>query len=90
VCTGCHRPDFAGGPLSGIPDAPPAPAPNLTPGGPLVSWTRDDFARALRTGRTPHGRTLAAEWMPRTSLGQATDEEVDAMWLYLKSLPPVD
>jgi cytochrome c553 len=88
VCSGCHHSDFSGGPLSGIPDAPPAP--NLTPAGRLSAWTRDDFATALRTGRTPDGRTLDQAWMPLSSLGQATDEEIDAMWLYLKSLPPVE
>ena len=60
---------------------------NLTPGGDLGKWTEADFIQALRTGETPEGRRLDNEKMPWRSIGQLTDDELGALWLYLQSLP---
>ena len=86
TCTGCHGAGLSGGP---IPGAPPdaLPAPNLTPGGNLTGWTEADFVRTMRTGVTPSGHNLDAEQMPWPMLGQMTDDELKAVWLYLQSLP---
>jgi hypothetical protein len=59
---------------------------NLTPGGELAGWTQADFITTLRTGVTPGGRVLSDE-MPWTYVGQMTDDELEAIWLYLQSLP---
>lgn len=77
-CKSCHSPDFTGG------HGPPPGAANLTPIG-IGHWTRDDFVRTLRTGRTPDQRTLS-ESMPR-ALGNLTDDELEAIWAYLQTLP---
>lgn len=88
LCSLCHGPSFSGGPIPGTPPDDP-PALNLTPGGELAGWTFEDFLTAMRTGVTPGGRQLRDEYMPyETLFGDMTDEEWEAIWLYLQTLPP--
>jgi len=82
-CTGCHYPNLAGGP-SLEPGAPPAA--NLTPAA-LGDWTEADFARALRDGVRPDGVKIK-EFMPVQFTKLMTDEEIRAVYLYLKTVPP--
>lgn len=83
VCAVCHGADLAGGvePGSGL---------NLTQGGELGTWTEEDFIHTLRTGVKPDGTKLDPMMMPYPLIGQMTDEELRAVWLYLSSLPPVE
>ncbi|MFN7941939.1 MAG: cytochrome c [Thermoanaerobaculia bacterium] len=85
-CAGCHAEDFAGRAEPIAPDSPP-PA-NLTPdpNEGLGKWGRDDFARALRTGKRPDG-TEIDEFMPWRAYSGFTDSEVDDLWAFLQSLP---
>lgn len=88
VCTGCHGPALAGGPIvGGDPSWPPAA--NLTPGPDgLAGWTKADFLHALRDGVAKDGRPLAPPMDGITRYGKAmTDAEVDALWGYLQSVP---
>jgi mono/diheme cytochrome c family protein len=88
ICTECH-----GANLNGAPFGPPGqevPTPNLTPGGELAAWSEEDFFTTLRTGLTPSGRKLNEEQMPWKAFGQMTDEELHAVWLYLRSLPALE
>lgn len=88
VCMDCHRKDLSGGPIPGsLPGEPPAA--NLTPGGNLAHWTYEGFANTLRTGVTPDGKVLDPSVMPWTVALEMTDTELEAMWVYLNSLPPV-
>ncbi|MBO0931785.1 c-type cytochrome [Fibrella aquatilis] len=82
-CRGCHRPDLAGGPMQ-APGAPPAP--NLTPTH-IGTWSEADFVRIMRTGIRPNGTALHAI-MPWPIYRNLTDNELHAIWLYLKSVPP--
>lgn len=87
-CAGCHGANFAGGPIPGTPPEWPAAA-NLTPhASGLAAWQEADFVRALRTGRRPDGRELQPQYMPWKNFGQFTDDELAAIWMYLRSLPP--
>ena len=86
TCIGCHGPGLSGGPIPGVPADWP-PAPNLTPGGRLSQWSEDDFIRVMRTGVTPDSKQIANRYMPWQALGQMTDDELKALWLYLQSLP---
>jgi mono/diheme cytochrome c family protein len=88
LCSLCHGPGFSGGPMPlSAPDEPPAL--NLTPGGELAFWKLDDFITAIRTGVTPSGHILDDDYMPwDTIFRHMTDEELEAIWLYLQSLPP--
>ena len=84
-CKVCHQSDLSGGlhPLA-LPGEPPPS--DLTPRGPLASWTERDFVRTLRKGVTPDGRSLDAQWMPWPSIGRMSDLELRAIWRYLHSL----
>jgi cytochrome c553 len=81
-CKGCHYPDLAGGP-SHEPGAPPAA--NLTPAG-IGSWTEADFFKALRGGTRPDG-TAIDPVMPWTLTARMTDDEIRALWMYLRTVP---
>lgn len=84
-CTGCHGANFSGGKIQvGPPDWPP-PA-NLTPAGGLARWTEKELFAALRTAKRPDGRELSIV-MPR-AFSQVTDDELMAIWLYLKTVAP--
>jgi mono/diheme cytochrome c family protein len=84
-CKGCHGQSLAGGPIEGgAPDWPQAA--NLTPAGSLKSWTEADFTQVLRTGKRPDGSTVNPV-MPIRLTRNLTDEEIHALWLYLRTLP---
>ena len=84
-CRSCHGKQLAGGPF---PDpSVKVRVPNLTPGGELFAWSGKNFITAIRTGKTPSGHALNDEYMPWKGIGKLTDNELNAMWIYLKSLP---
>lgn len=84
LCQGCHRADYTGGVYQG---AGSPPSRNLTPAGNLGHWSREDFITALRTGQTPEHYQLDPNFMPWKSVGHATDDELTAIYRYLKTLP---
>ncbi|HEU5050366.1 MAG TPA: cytochrome c [Gemmatimonadales bacterium] len=84
-CRGCHGPDLGGAKSHEPGGIPPA---NLTPAGALGSWSEADFRRAMREGKRPDGTAIAPA-MPWSSLGRMSDLELNAIFAYLKSLPPV-
>jgi cytochrome c553 len=84
-CRICHGQELNGG---SFPDPTIKKiSPNLTPGGELGFWTEDQFINALRTGQTPGGHTLDPQYMPWNFYQKFSDDELKAIWLYLKSLP---
>ena len=85
-CTGCHGSNFAG---QHVPGTPPEfkDAQNLTPAN-LGAWTNDDFRRAFREGKRPDGSAIN-EFMPWRAFSKLSDVEIDALWAYLRTLPPV-
>jgi mono/diheme cytochrome c family protein len=85
-CADCHGARLAGGSVPGA-DASVPPGPNLTQGGELIGWSSEDFRRAMREGVTPAGRQITTA-MPWQQMGQMSDEELEAVWQYLKTLPP--
>lgn len=90
LCTGCHRADFGGGAMShGGPDAPPAS--NLTAhASGLGAWSEADFIAAMRTGTRPDGSGIDGAYMPWRAVGQASDQELHSIWIYLRSRAPVE
>jgi len=84
-CSNCHNPSFSGGKSGGDPGSPPAA--NLTVGA-TGEWTEADFVKVLRTGlRYGDNAPINNEFMPWRESGHMTDEEIHAVWLYLRSLP---
>ena len=84
VCTQCHGENFNGQTLERE-----GHVPNLTPGGEVAFWSEAQFIATLRTGVTPGGHQLN-EFMPWKYVGQMTDDELRAVWLYLQSLPALE
>jgi mono/diheme cytochrome c family protein len=90
VCTGCHGQDLSGGPIHGG-DPSWVPARNLTPHpDALGGWTYDQFVQAMREGRRPDGAELRVPMTFITPYAQRmADVELQALWAYLRSVPPV-
>src|SRR5579872_2607891 len=82
-CIGCHGASLSGGQSVG-PGGPPAQ--NLTTAGDLGRWTFAQFRTTLRSGRRPDGTHLASS-MPWAEIGQMSDNELQAIYLYLKMIP---
>ena len=66
---------------------------NLTPDKEtgIGEWTEESFIAALRTGKhqgQPDGRAILPP-MPWTTYRHATDEDLKALWAYLRTIPPV-
>lgn len=82
-CTGCHHTDLQGGdnPVPGK-----VPVADITSRGHVGLWTANEFIATLRTGVTPEGKRLNNGDMPWQMTAQYTDEELAALYLYLKSL----
>ncbi|ARA93977.1 hypothetical protein AWN76_012980 [Rhodothermaceae bacterium RA] len=81
LCKACHGQDLLGAPHP-EPGAPYSPSLASVKG-----WTEAEFVTAMRTGTRPGGTALDDTYMPWTSLGQMTDEELQALYLYLQTLP---
>ncbi len=64
---------------------------NLTPDEPtgIGTWTEDVFINSLRTGKHMGvGRPILPP-MPWADIGKTSDEDLKAIFAYLKSLPPI-
>ena len=80
TCIYCHGDNLEGG----IPLGPDAPVPpSLIPSG---KWEYGLFKKAMRTGVTPAGLEMDQEMMPWNAFKHMTDEELQAIHLYLQSL----
>jgi cytochrome c553 len=91
VCTGCHRADFSGGPVAGGDPSWP-PAANLTTHeSGLSGWTFAQFEQVMREGRGRDGRPVRVPMEGVAEYGRhMTGPELQAMWAFLSSLPPVE
>jgi len=82
-CRGCHGADLNGG--TGEPAG-------LSPKGPSLrvvqGWTLEQFMTTLRTGVDPSGHALDSSQMPWKEIGLMDDDELGALYAYLKALPP--
>lgn len=52
----------------------------------IGNWTREQFREAVKYGKNPKGGPLHYPMFPHTTL---TDAEVDAVWVFLQTVPPV-
>lgn len=97
-CGNCHTPMGPDGPvmatnLSGrlVEDLPvfTAIAPNLTPAARIAGWSDAELARSIREGIRPDG-SLIGPPMPFTMYRGLSDDDVQSMVLYLRTLSPVE
>ncbi len=75
-CRDCHGAELAGG-KNPEPGAPPGP--NITPGGASGGWSLETFISAARTSKN--------NGMPWEDFAHMSDHELEAIYLFLKSLP---
>jgi mono/diheme cytochrome c family protein len=93
-CIACHTAKggtpFAGGLALQTPFGT-IMTPNITPDNAtgIGSWTSDDFARAMHEGRRPTGSYLYPAF-PYPYYTKVTRADVDAIYAYLRTLPPAD
>lgn len=99
-CYACHSKDFAtvdalvpeasagflgGGNSMRDRDDHPVFTANLTPDATgLGAWSEADFRRTLKLGLRPDGRPLRS---PMTARPELTDDEIHALWAYLRTVP---
>jgi cytochrome c553 len=100
LCADCHTPRegimqshdrgrlFAGDatPPAGFPANPRNLTPDVETG--IGGWSESDFVRALRVGVSPAGYRLDP-FMPWQQFMRMTDDDLRAIWLYLRTLPPI-
>lgn len=100
LCADCHtqrsgllaKPDksrlFAG--MANPPKEFPAKPSNITPDPAtgIGRWSEDDFLRTIQTGVNPAGKTLHP-LMPSRQLRRMTDDDLRAMYRYLRTVPPI-
>jgi mono/diheme cytochrome c family protein len=89
MCIGCHGEHLSGGKIPGGPPDWPAAA-NITPGEGSVIKSRYDtpekFVAMLRSGKRPDGSAIAV--MPFESLSKMSDVDAQAVYEFLKTVPP--
>ena len=88
MCIGCHGQHLSGGRIPGGPPDWPAAA-NLTPGeGSVMTRYKDAaaFTAMLRSGKRPDGSAIRV--MPFESLGKLNDVDAQAVYEFLKTVPP--
>jgi mono/diheme cytochrome c family protein len=85
ACRFCHGENLGGQPVGGEPGAPPSPPIGQNS---IVSrWTEAQFIQTIRSGVTPEGRTLRKEYMPWDAVGALHDDELHALFTYLRKAP---
>jgi mono/diheme cytochrome c family protein len=101
TCFGCHTPrnpntgqfdmtrPLAGGLFAFPEEGFTTTGSNLTPdvATGIGDWTEEQFMTAMRTGVRPDG-TVMLPFMPWPSYGRWSEEDLRAVWLYLRSLEP--
>jgi mono/diheme cytochrome c family protein len=93
-CIACHTvrggKTFAGG-LPMLTPFGTLYTPNVTPDDQygIGKWTSDDFYRSIHVGRSKDGSLLYPA-MPFTSYTKVTRADSDAMFAYMRSVPPVN
>jgi mono/diheme cytochrome c family protein len=79
-CRTCHGADL----LGGMPGQIGTIGPGLTM---VKDWKLEQFIATLRTGVDPNGYHLDGDRMPWRAIGKMDDEELGAIYAYLKDLP---
>lgn len=93
-CVACHTPmsapPFSGGRVLKTPFGTLV-TPNITPDDKtgIGEWTSDDFYRALHWGIGRHGENLFPAF-PYDSYTKMTRTDADAIYAYLRTIPPIN
>ena len=82
-CDECHKKDLKGGEA---PDPVSPLVPDISSTGNFGNWSLEQFIGVFRSGTTPEGKILDGQFMPFAALGSYSDEEIEAVYNYIKSL----
>ena len=86
TCKGCHGDALTGGKIPGSPPDWP-PAADLTSSATYAVYnSADEFRKMMRSGKRPDASEIKV--MPFPTLKAINDTDLDALYLYLKSLKP--
>lgn len=87
TCVGCHGEHLSGGQIPGAPPemAHPMNITTDTVTG-IGKWTQAEFTKAIREGIRPDGTHLKPD-MPYQQFARYSDDEVAAIWMYLRTVP---
>ena len=87
TCVGCHGAGLSGGQIPGAPPEMAIPL-NITPDTltGVGKWSREEFTKAIREGIRPDGTHLKPD-MPYKQFAHYSDDEVAAIWMYLRTVP---
>ena len=87
ACAGCHGEGLSGGKIPGGDPSWPE-SRNITPDEAtgLGKWEFANFENAIRKGQRPDGTTLH-EAMPYSLYKGMSDDDVQALWKYLQTVP---
>ncbi len=77
-CRACHGPDMTGTPDSNLGPGAPNPRPFVG------TLTVEQFRQTLKTGKRPNGTELKMPWQ---NAAQMTDDDLSALYAYLKAQP---
>ena len=102
MCVGCHTPrdpntgqfdltrPFAGGLFAFPEEGFTTTGSNLTPDEAtgIGDWTEEQFMTGMTTGLRPDG-TVMLPFMPWPSYSRWTEDDLRAVWLYVRSLEPI-
>jgi cytochrome c oxidase cbb3-type subunit 2 len=90
-CALCHGSNGAGGAKISWKPFGTLWTRNITPDPEtgIGRWTDEQIARAIRSGVTPDGRTLHWQGMIWDHLSNLDEEDLRALLVYLRALPPV-
>ncbi|HSR34749.1 MAG TPA: c-type cytochrome [Anaerolineae bacterium] len=102
-CAACHTPrspntgkfdltrPFAGGDFAFAEEGFSPTGSNLTPDAAtgIGEWTEEQYMTAMRTGLTPDG-TVMLPFMPWPWYARWSEDDLRAVWLYLRALEPID
>jgi mono/diheme cytochrome c family protein len=81
-CGECHGDDLQGGTSQFVPVGPNLRAL-------LAQWSEEEFVQTIRTGVDPYGNAVNPDTMPWQSFSAAYgDNELQAIYVYIRSLPP--
>lgn len=84
-CYDCHGEQLEGRLIMDAMPMARVSAPNLTPGGPVASFSDEDWIRAIRHGVGTDGRSF---WvMPSVSYQNLSESDLGALIAYLKAIP---
>ncbi len=93
ACVACHTAEYNGAPFLGGGRAIETPfgtfyGPNITPDPRygIGQWEKEDLRRALTQGVDPDGRHYYPVF-PYTAYTRMTDDDIDALWAYLQTVP---